>query len=209
MRTLTLCCGAFATFVLAASVAVAADGPDKASAGDGTTPLHYAVKKGDLAQVVQLLRTGANPNGANRYGVTPLSLAATNGNAVLISLLLKAGANPETPLPGGDMPGADFAAFLRALAAEFPFLPPELAQRYARLYGTRARPLLANARSLAALGACLGADLYEREVDFLRATEWASTADDILWRRTKTGLFLDREQRALLVRRIEGADAAA
>jgi glycerol-3-phosphate dehydrogenase len=106
------------------------------------------------------------------------------------------------PLPGGDMPGADFAAFLLALAAEFPFLPPELAQRYARLYGTRAREMLKDARGMADLGDCLGADLYEREVAFLRETEWAETADDILWRRTKLGLFLAGEQRTALERRL-------
>ncbi len=108
------------------------------------------------------------------------------------------------PLPGGDMPGADFAAFLRSLAAEFPFLPPELAQRYTRLYGTRARAMLKDARSLADLGECLGADLYERELAFLRETEWAETADDVLWRRTKLGLFLSPEQRTAVAERLEG-----
>ncbi len=98
------------------------------------------------------------------------------------------------PLPGGDMPGADFAAFLGALGAEFPFLPPALAQRYARLYGTRSRAMLKDAHALADLGECLGADLYERELAFLRETEWANSADDVLWRRTKLGLFLTAEQ---------------
>ena len=102
------------------------------------------------------------------------------------------------PLPGGGMPGADFGAFQRALGAEFPFLPSELAERYARLYGTRAREMLKDARSLGDLGACLGADLYERELAFLRETEWAETVEDVLWRRTKLGLFLTGEQRAEL-----------
>jgi glycerol-3-phosphate dehydrogenase len=108
------------------------------------------------------------------------------------------------PLPGGDMPGADFAAFHRALGAEFPFLPPELAQRYARLYGTRAREMLKDARSLADLGECLGADLYARELAFLRETEWARSADDVLWRRTKLGLLLTAEQRAKIAKLING-----
>ena len=113
------------------------------------------------------------------------------------------------PLPGGDMPGADFAAFHRALGAEFPFLPPELAQRYARLYGTRAREMLKDARSLADLGECLGADLYERELAFLRETEWAATAEDVLWRRTKLGLFLTSEQRARIGQRFEAIGRSA
>ena len=100
-------------------------------------------------------------------------------------------------------PGADFAAFRRALGAEFPFLPPELAERYARLYGTRARQLLKDARSLADLGERLGADLYEREVAFLRETEWAETADDALWRRTKLGLLLTSGQRSAIAKRFE------
>jgi glycerol-3-phosphate dehydrogenase len=112
------------------------------------------------------------------------------------------------PLPGGDMPGADFAAFRRALGEQFPFLPPALAQRYARLYGTRARLMLKDARSLADLGECLGADLHEREVAFLRETEWAATAEDVLWRRTKLGLCLSQEQRSALESRIGVAGLA-
>jgi D-erythritol 1-phosphate dehydrogenase len=105
------------------------------------------------------------------------------------------------PLPGGDMPGADFTAFLGALGAEFPFLPPALARRYARLYGTRARAMLKDARSIADLGPCLGADLYERELGYLRETEWAVSADDVLWRRTKLGLFLSAGDRARVAER--------
>jgi glycerol-3-phosphate dehydrogenase len=107
------------------------------------------------------------------------------------------------PLPGGDMPGADFEAFRRALGADFPFLPPELTQRYARLYGTRARAMLSSARSLADLGEHLGADLYQREIVFLCETEWAESADDVLWRRTKLGLFLTRDQGAKIAQRVE------
>jgi glycerol-3-phosphate dehydrogenase len=134
---------------------------------------------------------------------------------VLRKILPRLGREPkkwtsQAPLPGGDMPGADFSAFLRALSAEFPFLPAELRQRYARLYGTRARLLLEDARDMGDLGMCFGADLYEREVAFLRETEWATTADDILWRRTKLGLFLTLEQRASLARRLgEAAETRA
>ncbi|WP_246667977.1 glycerol-3-phosphate dehydrogenase C-terminal domain-containing protein [Bradyrhizobium elkanii] len=68
-------------------------------------------------------------------------------------------------------------------------------QRYVRLYGTRSERLLADARSMAALGPCFGYDLYQLEVDFLVRDEWASTADDILWRRTKLGLRLSAQER--------------
>jgi glycerol-3-phosphate dehydrogenase len=96
----------------------------------------------------------------------------------------------KAPLPGGEMPNGDFTAFLRGFVAEYPFLPAEQALRYARLYGTRARALLDGAKKLDDLGQCLGADLFEREIAFLRATEWAETPEDMLWRRTKLGLFL-------------------
>jgi glycerol-3-phosphate dehydrogenase len=76
------------------------------------------------------------------------------------------------------------------LIAEYPNLPAALLQRYARLYGTRARDMLAGTTSIAGLGRCFGADLHEREIEFLTRTEWARTAADIVWRRTKLGLRL-------------------
>ena len=44
----------------------------------------------------------------------------------------------------------------------------------------------------------IGADLYEAEVRYLVENEWALTAEDVLWRRTKRGLHLSREQAATL-----------
>jgi glycerol-3-phosphate dehydrogenase len=96
-------------------------------------------------------------------------------------------------LPGGDLPDFDRAALARALRAEFPFLPHDLASRLARSYGTRARRILAKARSLADLGEDLGAGLHAAEVDYLVAEEWARTAEDILYRRSKLGLHLSPE----------------
>ncbi|TIR02765.1 MAG: glycerol-3-phosphate dehydrogenase, partial [Mesorhizobium sp.] len=75
---------------------------------------------------------------------------------------------------------------------------PRLARRLTRLYGTRARMLLGLARSNADLGRNFGADLYEAEVRYLVQNEWAMTAEDVLWRRTKRGLQLSREQAAAL-----------
>jgi ankyrin repeat protein len=68
---------------------------------DGTTALHWAVRRGHTAVVRLLLVVGANANAANDYGVTPLSLAASNGNAPDIEALLNAGADANASLAGG------------------------------------------------------------------------------------------------------------
>jgi glycerol-3-phosphate dehydrogenase len=93
-------------------------------------------------------------------------------------------------LPGGDFGPSGLEGYRRALRSRLPWLPETQANRYVQLYGTRADDLLEGAASLADLGTLIGADLYQREVDFLRETEWAKTVDDIVWRRSKLGLRL-------------------
>ena len=93
-------------------------------------------------------------------------------------------------LPGGDLPDADFERFLAALRFERAWLPPDLARRYARAYGTRVGALLDGAARLSDLGEPLGDGLYEAEVDYLVRKEWAQTAEDILFRRSKLGLHV-------------------
>ncbi len=88
------------------------------------------------------------------------------------------------------MPGADFTGFLTELQAARPWLPEALARRLARAYGTRVETLLGSARGLADLGADLGAGLHEAEAGYLIDREWAQSAEDILWRRSKIGLHL-------------------
>ena len=100
------------------------------------------------------------------------------------------------PLPGGDIPDADFERWLSGLRATRPWLPMPLARHYGRLYGTRAEALLAGARGLGDLGRHFGALLHEQEARFLQAEEWAETAEDILERRTKHGLHLTPAQKA-------------
>jgi D-erythritol 1-phosphate dehydrogenase len=99
------------------------------------------------------------------------------------------------PLPGGDLPDSDFSRFLATIRQRHSWLPAPLAQHYARLYGTRIDAVLGSAGSLADLGRHFGGLLYEREARYLRDIEWAQTADDILLRRTKHGLHLDRAAR--------------
>ena len=102
---------------------------------------------------------------------------------------------PAALLPGGDIPG-DFEDFVADLQREYSGLPASLIRHYARLYGTRGRELLGPTRSCADLGYHFGGDLYEREARYLRETEWATHAADVLDRRTKHGLHLTVRQRA-------------
>ena len=96
----------------------------------------------------------------------------------------------KAPLPGGDFPATAYDAQVEKLKKAYPFLELRHARRLVRLYGTRAGDLLGLARSVSDLGRHFGADLYEAEVRYLIANEWAMTAEDILWRRTKRGLRL-------------------
>ncbi|BCM19737.1 glycerol-3-phosphate dehydrogenase [Mesorhizobium sp. J8] len=104
----------------------------------------------------------------------------------------------DAPLPGGDFPATGFDAQVARLKSAYPFLDQRLARRFTRLYGTRAEKLLGLAKSNADLGRNFGADLFEAEVRYLVENEWAVTAEDVLWRRTKRGLHFSREQAAAL-----------
>ncbi len=101
-------------------------------------------------------------------------------------------------LPGGDLPGGSFAVFLRTVERRYPWLPVALRRRYAQSYGTRIDRVLGNANSLGDLGAQLLPQLYEREAEYLCREEFARTAQDILWRRSKLGLHLRGQSTAPL-----------
>ncbi len=103
-------------------------------------------------------------------------------------------------LPGGDLsatigaaqrPDTDFSRFVQALALAHPELPTPLVRRLARAYGARAVGLLKQP-----LGAEVAPGLYEAELQFLHDEEWARSADDVLWRRSKLGLHYEPHHRA-------------
>ena len=98
-----------------------------------------------------------------------------------------------TPLPGGDMPNADFDAYTDQKIKQFSWLDEKLVRVYTRDYGTRIDKLLAECTKPEDLGQHFGGNLYQREVDYLVNSEWARSSDDILWRRTKKGLTLSGE----------------
>ena len=101
----------------------------------------------------------------------------------------------RTPLPGGEMPGADFVAFLGAMQERHPWLPRPLLRHYARLYGSRASDIVGKAGSVEGLGRHFGGLLYEAEARYLIEREWAMTPEDILVRRTKHNLHLSEAER--------------
>lgn len=104
----------------------------------------------------------------------------------------------SAPLPGGHIPGADIDAFEAQFTRNHAWLAADIARRYARAYGDRAELLLNGARSMNELGRHFGAGLHQREVEYLIRHEWAETSDDILWRRTKLGLEVTRDNVAAL-----------
>ncbi|MGE9761724.1 glycerol-3-phosphate dehydrogenase [Pseudomonas sp. PDM20] len=111
--------------------------------------------------------------------------------------VMKASWTASAPLPGGEaMTCVDDLAI--QLMDRLRQLDPALARRWASTYGSRIWKLLDGAHNLSELGEHLGAGLYAREVEYLVHEEWARDADDILWRRTKLGLFLNARQRERL-----------
>jgi glycerol-3-phosphate dehydrogenase len=104
----------------------------------------------------------------------------------------------KSHLPGGDFPVQGYEAEVGKLKATYPFLTSAHARRLTRRYGTRANVLLGKAASTADLGRHFGSDLYEAEVRYLMQNEWAFTAEDVLWRRSKKGLYLSKEEAAAL-----------
>ncbi len=107
------------------------------------------------------------------------------------------------PLPGGDIPNGAFDEFVAALRREKPFLAPGVARRLARAYGTRVYAMLGRAENMAALGTEYGAGFTDAEMRYLMESEFARTADDILWRRSKLGLHLTPEAQAQIASAME------
>jgi glycerol-3-phosphate dehydrogenase len=128
-------------------------------------------------------------------------------------------------LPGGDLsawtgrparsldPQRDLADFARAAAARWPWLDAAVRERWVRAYGARIATLLADASRRDDLGEEVAPGVFEIELTYLRANEWACTGDDVLWRRSKLGLHLAADGRervgAWMARRATAGAAAA
>jgi len=101
-------------------------------------------------------------------------------------------------LPGGDFPWDGMAALREATQRRYAFLPENTVHRLVRSYGTLVPTVLGDAARMEDLGVRFGTDLTEREVTWLRTAEWARSAEDVLWRRSKLGLRFSADQATAL-----------
>jgi glycerol-3-phosphate dehydrogenase len=104
----------------------------------------------------------------------------------------------QCPLPGGDFAYDGLDALVERALRRWPFLADAHARRLVSAYGTGVENVLKDAGSIDALGQRFGADLTAAEVRYLMEKEWARTADDVLWRRSKLGLRFGEAQRVQL-----------
>jgi glycerol-3-phosphate dehydrogenase len=125
---------------------------------------------------------------------------------------MKAPWTAGAPMPGGDFPHDGVPALVAKLRAGRPWLDAAWALRLVRAYGTEAFAVIGDARGAEDMGQRFGWNLTEAEVRWLMREEWARTAADVLWRRTKLGLRLSGDEAARLeawMRDHDGARAAA
>ncbi|WP_102960361.1 glycerol-3-phosphate dehydrogenase [Mangrovicella endophytica] len=115
----------------------------------------------------------------------------------------------DSPLPGGEIPDADYEAFRERLKANYPWMPGSLRRHYGRVHGSRTAEIVGTATSLEGLGRHFGGNLYEAEVRYLVDHEWALTAEDVMWRRTKHRLHLSEADQAAFARWFEAEYAVA
>lgn len=101
----------------------------------------------------------------------------------------------QASLPGGDIADANFDGFMSQAALDYPWLDAKRLYRLGRQYGTRIGMILGNANSVSDLGRDFGGGFTEAEAGYLIEHEWAETAEDMLWRRTKLGLHMTASER--------------
>ena len=196
------------------------------------------LSRADILHTYSGVRPLCNDESDNPSAVTrdyTLALSASEGQAPLLSVFggklttyrklaesamdelkpyftqMRGSWTASAPLPGGeDMTTAQ--ALADAVLARCSWLPVDIAKRWALTYGSRVWHLLEGVQGPQDLGQAIGGGLFGREVDYLRNEEWAISADDILWRRTKLGLFTtDAEQQILrdYLQRLQAQDRAA
>ena len=172
------------------------DGQD---AAQETTRDYHLVKSGDTGQPPLVSVIGGKITTYRVLAEDVMELIAADLPATPIQQW-----TATAPLPGGDFPVDGFADLVAKASARYPALPQQLIIRLARHYGTCLFDILGEARMMGDLGPCFGADLTAREVDYLVAREWAQTAEDIVWRRSKLGLQFSNQQAQQLTDYLQG-----
>ncbi|MEZ5873057.1 MAG: glycerol-3-phosphate dehydrogenase [Nitratireductor sp.] len=97
-------------------------------------------------------------------------------------------------LPGGDFPVDSFDALVAKYSARYPFLDRRIMRRLVRHHGTETGEVLGSATSLADLGTDFGNGLFEAELKWFVAREWAVSGEDVLFRRTRLGIAMSKDQ---------------
>ncbi|TDF81666.1 glycerol-3-phosphate dehydrogenase [Pseudomonas sp. H9] len=185
---------------------------------------NHQLSRADILHTYAGVRPLCNDESDNPSAVTrdyTLALSANSGEAPLLSVFggklttyrklaesamselapfftqMRNSWTANAPLPGGENMTTP-QALTDAILAKCDWLPAEIAKRWALTYGSRVWRLLEGVQGPADLGDAIGGGLFTREVDYLCSEEWAFSADDILWRRSKLGLFTTAvEQQAL------------
>lgn len=104
----------------------------------------------------------------------------------------------NSTLTGGDFKVDEFDGIVADVQKRYPFVDQTLAWRLVRSYGTKAWQLLGDAKSREDMGPQFGGSLTGLEVEYLMENEWAQTAEDVVWRRSKLGIRLTEDQIANL-----------
>ncbi|HEV7631675.1 MAG TPA: glycerol-3-phosphate dehydrogenase [Steroidobacteraceae bacterium] len=179
----------------------------------GVRALHDDGSRGDAQTAsrdytLDVQRVEGGPPLLSVYGgkITTYRRLAEAALALLLPLLDRAGAadwTQQEALPGGDFAAGDLGRFALQARQRWHGLPATLVDRLASCYGTRMAQILNDAQRLADLGEDFGAGLTGAEVDYLVRHEWARSAEDVLWRRTKLGLVLPAEGKRELARYLD------
>ncbi|BDM24510.1 MULTISPECIES: glycerol-3-phosphate dehydrogenase [Pseudomonas] len=186
---------------------------------------NHQLERSDIVHTYSGVRPLCNDESDNPSAVTrdyTLALSASEGQAPLLSVFggklttyrklaesamaelkphfpqLRGSWTAAAPLPGGEQM-TTVQALVDAVLARCGWLAVDIAKRWAVTYGSRVWQLLEGVQGPEDLGQSIGGGLFGREVDYLVEHEWAASADDILWRRTKLGLFTSAAQQQALV----------
>ena len=185
---------------------------------------NHQLSRADILHTYSGVRPLCNDESDNPSAVTrdyTLALSASDGQAPLLSVFggklttyrklaesamgelkpfftqMRDSWTATAPLPGGENM-TTVQALVDAVLARHGWLPVDIAKRWAVTYGSRVWRLIEGVSGPEDLGQPIGGGLFSREVDYLIAQEWAVQADDILWRRTKLGLFTSPAEKQAL-----------